>query len=132
MVIDQPLDLGVVQPGDTAEQMITLKNTSMFDIKFRIFHDSEKDQLLANNRNGRVLFVRDSDHFLTLLEFFYSEKLTPKPLLDCSPSFGKVGMGDEIKLRVRFTPDHAGMFHDVLRLRLFGKDYEQELFHFFV
>ena len=63
MVIDQPLDLGVVQPGDTAEQMITLKNTSMFDIKFRIFHDSEKDQLLANNRNGRVLFVRDSDHF---------------------------------------------------------------------
>jgi len=99
-VIDEPLDLGVVQPGDTADQTITLKNTSMFDIKFRIFHDSEKDQLLANNRNGRVLF-------------------------DCSPSFGTVAMGDEIKLRVRFTPDHAGIFHDVLRLRLFGKDYEQ-------
>ena len=55
-----------------------LKNTSLFDIKFRIFLDSETDQLLANNRNGKVLF-------------------------DCSPSFGTVAMNDEIKLKVCFA-----------------------------
>ena len=77
-----------------------LKNTSLFDIKFRIFLDSETDQLLANNRNGKVLF-------------------------DCSPSFGTVAMNDEIKLKVCFNPDHGGVFNDVLQLRLFGKEYDQ-------
>lgn len=97
---DSALDLGVVQPDDISEQVMILKNTSLFDIKFRIFLDSETDQLLANNRNGKVLF-------------------------DCSPSFGTVGMNDEIKLKVRFNPDHGGVFNDVLQLRLFGKEYDQ-------
>lgn len=96
----ESLNLGVIQPDDVSEQVMILKNTSLFDIKFRIFLDSEKDQLLANNRNGRVLF-------------------------DCSPSFGTVAQNEEIKLRVRFTPDHGGVFCDVLQLRLFGKDYDQ-------
>ena len=72
----------------------------MFDIKFRIFLDSAIDQLLANNRSGRVLF-------------------------NCSPSFGTIGMNEEKKLLVRFSPDHAGIFNDILQLRLFGKEYDQ-------
>ena len=55
--------------------------------------------MLANNRNGRVLF-------------------------DCSPAFGSVGSNEEIKLKVKFTPDHAGIFKDILQVRLFGKDYD--------
>ena len=91
--------MGVIQPGDVSEQILILKNISLFDIKFRIFLDSLKDQVLANNRNGRVLF-------------------------DCSPAFGSVGSNEEIKLKVKFTPDHASIFKDILQVRLFGKDYD--------
>ncbi len=36
--------MGVIQPGDVSEQVLILKNISLFDIKFRIFLDSLKDQ----------------------------------------------------------------------------------------
>ena len=45
--------MGVIQPGDVSEQVLILKNISLFDIKFRIFLDSLKDQGLTmlNNYN---------------------------------------------------------------------------------
>ena len=98
------IDMGIVQPNQEAKTTITIRNTSEFPIKFRISLDSDNDQFLANNRSGRVLF-------------------------NCAPSFGILTMADEIKLNISFTPDHMGVFKDVLNLRLFGREYGKVHIH---
>ncbi|CAG5086583.1 Oidioi.mRNA.OKI2018_I69.PAR.g11268.t1.cds [Oikopleura dioica] len=101
---DPTINMGIVQPNQEAKTTITIRNTSEFPIKFRISLDSDNDQFLANNRSGRVLF-------------------------NCAPSFGILSMADEIKLNISFTPDHMGVFKDVLNLRLFGREYGKVHIH---
>jgi hypothetical protein len=94
------LDLGVIQLGETAEQVLIMRNTSNFDINFRLYLASEMNQMVSEDQNDMVNNV----------------------LFDCSPSDGTVIQNDEIKLKVRFTPEHGGSFKDSLCLQLSGRD----------
>ena len=46
-------------------------------------------------------------------------------LFDVSPQSGILAKKGELTVKIRFNPDHSGLFNDVLELRLFN----QENFH---